>query len=172
MTLGPYVTFNYCRARFDNTPRWKKVPTLREGSAICITGPIIERHETTNVALIRIEDVVFSPGSRPDGISMPVERSNGQTVPRTRPSATSGWAQGKLFYLHYLHYHCENSQILEMNTTKSNQIKKINTQQKGVNYHIYKFQYCLHYFVVYDKENNPSAIIATQQSPGKAYIVH
>ncbi|KIJ44618.1 hypothetical protein M422DRAFT_251905 [Sphaerobolus stellatus SS14] len=79
--------------RFDNTPRWKKVPSLKDGSAIFITGPIIMRHETTNIALIRIEDVVYNPGSRPNGSSVQGDKSNNQSATRIRPSAKSGWGK-------------------------------------------------------------------------------
>ncbi|KIJ32873.1 hypothetical protein M422DRAFT_265211 [Sphaerobolus stellatus SS14] len=79
--------------RFDNTPRWKKVPNLKDGTAICIMGPVVTRHGTTDIALIRIEDVVFNPGSRPEGLSIPGDKSGTQTIIRNRPSATSGWAQ-------------------------------------------------------------------------------
>ncbi|KIJ46776.1 hypothetical protein M422DRAFT_249507 [Sphaerobolus stellatus SS14] len=67
---------------FDNTPRWKKVPSLKDGSAM-----------TTNIVLIRIEDVVFNPGSRPDGSSVQGDKSKKQSATRIRPSAKSGWGK-------------------------------------------------------------------------------
>ncbi|KIJ32929.1 hypothetical protein M422DRAFT_265270 [Sphaerobolus stellatus SS14] len=53
-------------AYFANTIRWKKTNTPNVGAAIYIIGPLVGRHQESNLPLITIEDITFNAGSRHD----------------------------------------------------------------------------------------------------------
>ncbi|KIJ53886.1 hypothetical protein M422DRAFT_242153 [Sphaerobolus stellatus SS14] len=58
-------TINFM-AYFANTIRWKKMNTPNVGTVIYIIGPLVGRHQESNLPLITIEDITFSAGSRHD----------------------------------------------------------------------------------------------------------